>query len=282
MNTLIDVRPSPIAGTWYASQPEILCREVDNYLAAAKLPELPGKVLAVVAPHAGYRYSGSVAGYAFACVMGQAPDVVAVLSPMHHLYSAHFLTTSHAAYATPLGEIPVDHQLVDVLDGKLKNKLGYGLTRVSKDPEHSLEIELPFLQRALKPGFTLLPVMLRQQSRLSAQIMGEMLAETLSGKNALIVASTDLSHFHAQSTANILDQAVLEQVEALSPYGIFDLEDSGKGEACGVGGLAAIIWAAKAMGADKCQILCHDTSGRITGDLQSVVGYGAAVIFQTK
>lgn len=278
----MDVRPSPIAGTWYAGQPEILSREVDNYLAAAKLPQLPGKVLAVVAPHAGHRYSGSAAAYAFACVMGQAPGVVAVLSPMHHLYSAHFLTTSHAAYATPLGEIPVDHQLVDVLDGKLKNKLGYGLTRVSKDPEHSLEIELPFLQRSLKPGYTLLPVMLRQQTRLSAQIMGEMLAETLSGKNALIVASTDLSHFHPEPAANMLDQAVLDQVEALSPEGIFDLEISGKGEACGVGALTAVLWAAKALGADKCLILRHDTSGTVTGDHQNVVGYGAAVILKTK
>ncbi|MEI6290995.1 MAG: AmmeMemoRadiSam system protein B [Chloroflexota bacterium] len=282
MSTIAEIRPSPIAGTWYTGQAEMLASEVDSYLSAAKLPDLPGKVIAVIAPHAGHRYSGAVAGYAFASIFGQAPEYVSVLSPMHHLYSAQFITTAHNAYATPLGNIQVDRTLVNDLDQRLKRKLGYGLTAVEKDPEHSLEIELPFLQRALKPGFKLLPVMLRQQSRASARIMGESLAETLAGKNALMAASTDLSHFHPQNTANQLDQAILDKVEALSPDGIFDVEQSGKGEACGLGALTAVIWAALALGADKCCILRHDTSGSVTGDHQSVVGYGAAVILNTR
>jgi AmmeMemoRadiSam system protein B len=282
MSAVTEIRPSPIAGTWYEGQADRLARAVDGYLGAAKLPELPGQVVAIIAPHAGHRYSGPVAGYAFATIKDSTPDVVAVLSPMHSLYAHPFLTSAHAAYGTPLGEIQVNRQLVNELDGKLKQRLGFGLTPVVNDPEHSLEIELPFLQRAVKSTFSLLPVMLREQTRESARAMGEALAETLTGQNALLVASTDLSHFHNQSTANALDAAMLAQVEAFSPEGIFDVEETGRGEACGLGALAAILWAAKALGADTVKVLKHATSGDVTGDFQRVVGYGAAVVMRGK
>ena len=280
MTAMTEVRPSPIAGTWYEGQPDRLVRAVDGYLAAAKLPKLSGQVIAVIAPHAGHRYSGPVAGYAFAAVKDSSPSVVAVLSPMHNLYPYPFITSAHAAYGTPLGDIQINRALVDELDGKLKQRLGFGLTPVVNDPEHSLEIELPFLQRALKSTFTLLPVMLRQQSRESARQMGEALAETLTGQNCLLVASTDLSHFHNQATANALDAAMLAQVAAFSPQGVFDVDETGKGEACGLGALAAALWAAKALGADTVKILNHATSGDVTGDFQRVVGYGAAVVMK--
>lgn len=280
MSAVTEVRPSPIAGTWYEGQADRLARAVDGYLSAAKLPELPGQIIAVIAPHAGHRYSGPVAGYAFAAVKDSSPSVVAVLSPMHNLYSYPFITSAHAAYATPLGNIQVNRTLVDELDGKLKKRLGFGLTPVVNDPEHSLEIELPFLQRAIKSAFTLLPVMLRQQSRETARQMGEALAEALTGQNFLLVASTDLSHFHNQATANALDSAMLAQVEAFSPEGVFDADETGQGEACGLGALAAVLWAAKALGADTVKVLKHATSGDVTGDFQRVVGYGAAVVMR--
>lgn len=282
MFTVPEIRPSPIAGTWYDEQPERLARAVDGYLSAAKLPELSGEVLAIIAPHAGHRYSGPVAGYAFAAVKECAPAVVAVLSPMHQLYPYQFITSAHSAYATPLGQVPVDHPLLNALDQNLKDRLGFGLTSVANDPEHSVEIELPFLQRAIKTSFTLLPVMLRQQTHDSAQKMGEALAETLSQKKALLVASTDLSHFHKQASANALDKAMLTQLEAFSPQGLFDLEASAAGEACGLGALAAVLWAAKALGADTVRVLNYATSGDVTGDYQRVVGYGAAVVMKTR
>ena len=282
MTAVSEVRPSPIAGTWYEGQADRLARAVDGYISSARLPELPGEIIALIVPHAGHRYSGPVAGYAFAALKNCAPDLVAILSPMHHLYSQQFITSAHAAYGTPLGEIQIDRLLVNDLDQKLKDRLGYGLTSVVNDPEHSLEIELPFLQRVLKSSFSLLPVMLRQQSRDSARQMGLALADTLRGKKALLVASTDLSHFHTQPRANTLDAAMLAQVEAFSPDGIFDLEESGAGEACGLGALAAVLWAAQALGADTVKVLKHATSGDVTGDFQRVVGYGAAVVLKTR
>ena len=282
MSTIPAVRPASIAGTWYEANPQALARAVDAYLDQASLPDLPGEVIALIAPHAGHIYSGPVAGYAFAAARGLTPELVAIVSPMHHLYVQPLLTTAHSAYATPLGEIPVDSEAVSDLDSRLYETLGYGLIPVANDQEHSLEIELPFLQRALKSAFHLLPVMLRAQTPEVARQIGESLAETLRGKNALLVASTDLSHFYTQTIANKLDAALLGQVAAFSPEGIFDLEQNGRGEACGIGALTAVLWAARALGADTVKVLKHATSGDVTGDFRRVVGYGAAVALKTK
>jgi hypothetical protein len=280
MPKVTEVRPSPIAGAWYQSNPDILARLMDGYMDAAILPELPGQPVAVVAPHAGHIYSGPVAGYAFAAVRKLTPDVIAVVSPMHHAYPYQLITTAHGAYGTPLGAIRVNRELVHDLDKKLVHRLGIGLTPVANDPEHSLEIELPFLQRAIKSTFTLLPVMVRTQNREACRALGEALAETLTEKNALLVASTDLSHFHNAETATRLDRAMLEQVEAFSPEGLFEVEQQGRGEACGLGALAAVLWAAKALGGQTVKVLHHATSGDVTGDMKSVVGYGAAVVLK--
>lgn len=278
MSAIPSVRPSSIAGTWYEANPQALARAVDGYLEQARLPELPGQVLAVIAPHAGHRYSGLVAGYAFAAARGLTPRLVAVVSPMHHVHARPLLTTAHSAYLTPLGEIPVDSNAVSDLDSRLHDRLGFGLTPIANDAEHSLEIELPFLQRALKSPFSLLPVMLRAQTPDISRQLGEALADTLRGTSALLVASTDLSHFYDQATASELDAAMLEQVAAFSPEGIFEVEKNAKGDACGIGALAAVLWAARALGADTVKVLNHATSGDVTGDFQRVVGYGAAVV----
>jgi AmmeMemoRadiSam system protein B len=281
MASIAPVRPSALAGTWYEGNPKALARAVDQYLDQAENPELPGEVIAVIAPHAGHVYSGPVAGYAFAAVRGASPDLVAVLSPMHQAYYEPLLTTAHSAYSTPLGQIPVDEDSVSELDSRFKEILGYGLTRVAYDQEHSLEIELPFLQRALTGNFKLLPVMVRAQSSGISQQLGAALAEILHGRNALLVASTDLSHFYTQNEALSFDTEMLRRIESFSPEDVFCAEEQAKGFACGLGALTAVLWAAKGLGADTVKVLHHATSGDVTGDYSRVVGYGAAVVLKT-
>jgi len=276
--TITNPRPSPIAGQWYPGDPRALSESVDGYMNAAKPPRISGEVVAVVAPHAGHRYSGPVAGYSFAVLRGLSPDLVAVVSPMHHPYFEPLLTTSHDAYETPLGALPVDQEAVRQLSTYLHDELGFGLVPVPRDPEHSLEIELPFLQRALRGGFQLLPVMIREQSASVARGLGRALAKTLQGRDALLVASTDLSHFYPHSQANVFDAEVLRRIEAFDPEGVLQAEAEGKGFACGRGAVAAVLWAAKELGADTVQVLNYATSGDVTGDYSSVVGYGAAVV----
>jgi AmmeMemoRadiSam system protein B len=281
MTTIAPVRPSPIAGAWYEGNPDALRRAVDSYLDRARLPELAGEVVAVIAPHAGHIYSGPVAGYAFAAVRGRSPSLVAVVSPMHRPYYEPLLTTAHEAYATPLGSIPLDKEALAALEAALQARLSYGLTPVAYDQEHSLEIELPFLQRALAAEFSLLPVMVRAQEAEVSQALGEALAEVLRGRDALLVASTDLSHFYDQETARKLDAEMLRCLETFDPLAIFEAERSGKGFACGHAAAAAVLWAARGLGADTVKVLSHATSGDVTGDYTSVVGYGAAVALKT-
>lgn len=272
-------RPSPIAGTWYEDRPAHLAKQIDSYLDHADLPDLPGEIVALIAPHAGHRYSGAVAAYAFATVRGRTYDLVAVIAPMHHFYPQPFLTTAHRAYLTPLGEIPVDDLALNDLNDLLKPD-GLNLTPVLNDPEHSLEIELPFLQRALGGPFNLLPVMVRSQEPFVSQALGGALAKLLHGRNALLVASTDLSHFYPQEIAKSLDAEMLRCIESFSPQAVFDAEQSGRGFACGHAAVAAVLWAARDLGANQVKILKHATSGDVTGDYTQVVGYGAAAVLR--
>ncbi|RPJ24626.1 MAG: AmmeMemoRadiSam system protein B [Chloroflexi bacterium] len=278
---MLDVRPSAIAGKWYEGDPKMLARLVDEYLDEAQLPELDGEVIAVIAPHAGHTYSGAVAGYAFAALRGRDPDLVAVIAPMHHPYSEPLITTAHDAYSTPLGKVPVDKDALNELDVVLKSELDFGLSPVERDPEHSLEIELPFLQRALTSKWKLLPVMVRAREPRISQGLGKALAHVLRDKNFVMVASTDLSHFYNQQTALTYDRAMLNEIESFNPDSAFDLERAGKGFACGLGAFTAVMWAARELGADKIKVLRHATSGNVTGDYSSVVGYGAAAILKS-
>jgi AmmeMemoRadiSam system protein B len=280
MKTIEDIRPSPIAGTWYPSNEHALVKQLDQYLSNAEVPKILGEVIAVITPHAGLRYSGPVAGHAFRMLQGTNPEMVAVISPMHHPYYDPLLTTSHQAYATPLGNIIVNHDLLRKIDTRLKKNLGFGLVTISKDPEHSLEIELPFLQRVIESPFSLIPIMIRDQNIQIARILGEALAEALKGLHSILVASTDLSHFYPQQAAKILDSEILGAIEAFDPEGVIEIEQKGKGFACGRGAVASVLFAAKIMGANKVRILNYATSGDITGDFSQVVGYGAAVVYK--
>ena len=280
MKPISPLRPSPIAGTWYDSRPDRLTAEIDSYLDNAVLPAIDGDVVAVIAPHAGYRYSGAVAGHAFAAVRKRDFDLVAVLSPLHAFQRDTFLTSAHTAYATPLGNIPINRAAVDAMDAVLRAELGFGIMPIARDGEHSLEIELPFLQRALKSDFALLPIMIRSVDAHELEALGKALADLLRGRNALIVASTDLSHFYHQSEAKELDGEMLRQIEAFSPEGVLQTEELHKGFACGRGAVATTLFAARELGANSVKVVNYATSGDVTGDFSSVVGYGAGVVFR--
>ncbi|MBM4422993.1 MAG: AmmeMemoRadiSam system protein B [Chloroflexi bacterium] len=272
---MLHVRPSPIAGQWYPGRPEQLKKTVDAFLENAAAPEVPGMLIGVVAPHAGHRYSGAVAAHAFRAVIGLKVDTVAVISPMHYPYSAPLLTTGHDAYWTPLGEIPVDGEALAAIQAACETPI----TPVNEDPEHSLEIELPFLQRAL-PSFKLIPIMIRNDSASVCEALAQALAAVLQGRRCLLVASSDLSHFYPQGVADKLDSYMLAQVEAFDPLGVLKAEEEEKGFACGKGAIVAVLMAAKLLGAKGVRVVKHATSGDVTGDYSSVVGYGAAIIWK--
>jgi AmmeMemoRadiSam system protein B len=271
--TLTDIRPSPIAGKWYPGTSHHLAAAVDEMLDNAPEAALAGRIVGLVVPHAGYLYSGAIAARAFRLVREGAFKRVVVLSPMHHVYDAPLLTTAHHAYQTPLGIIPVDRDCLDTLGQHVP------LAAARFDQEHAIEIELPFLQRALGEGFSLVPLMLRDQTYAFAQQIGRALAQVIGPRNStLLVASSDLSHFFSQARAERLDRVVLDNLKAFDPQGIIRADDEGRGLACGRGAIASVLVAARLLGADRVQIVGYSTSAAVTGDTQRVVGYGAAVI----
>jgi hypothetical protein len=278
----MDIRPSPIAGRWYPGDSSQLAGSVDGYINAAQLPEIDGEVVGIIVPHAGHVYSGPVAGYAFKAIRDMQPELVVVVSPMHQPYSQPFLTCAHQAYRTPLGTIKIDREAVSLLSDELQAELGFGLTPVRNDKEHSLEIELPFLQRALASEFNLLPVMVRDIDPSVVEILGKSMARVLAGRSVILVASSDLSHFYDQLQAEHLDTEMLSRIESFDPRGVLQAEEEGKGFACGRNAIAAVLWAAQKLGANTVKVLKHATSGDITGDYSGVVGYAAAVITRTE
>lgn len=275
------VRPSPIAGTWYSGSPEVLHDEIEDFINSAVPCKYEGSVAGLVVPHAGYRYSGRTAGYGYRCIQGSAYDLVVVVSPLHQAHPAILLTSAHEYYETPLGQVKVDQHAVRTFAHLLFEDSGLTLTEIANDTEHSLEIQLPFLQVALQKPFHLLPVMVRSESEKVIKVVGETLAKVVSGLNVLLIASSDLSHFYTEREAKVLDHEMLSQIEAFSPEGVLQAEHSGKGFACGAGAVAVVLTAAKALGADRVTLVHHSTSADATHDASSVVGYGAAVITRT-
>jgi AmmeMemoRadiSam system protein B len=275
----VDIRPSPIAGTWYSGNRDALEKQLDGFLKAPPGARPPGELVGVIVPHAGHRYSGPVAGRAFALMRGLEPEIVAVVSPMHSLAPSPLVTSGHEAYQTPLGLVPVDSAAVRSLNAALEKRCGERLYPLRNDREHSLEIQLPFLQRVLG-DFRLLPVMVLDQSEATAEALGSALAETLAGRKALLVGSSDLSHFYPDPVARGLDAEMMRRVESFDPSAVMRAEDEEAGFACGRAAIAAVLWAAKGMGADRVTPVAYGNSGDVTGDKSSVVGYGAAAIWR--
>jgi AmmeMemoRadiSam system protein B len=274
-----DVRPSPIAGTWYLGDPVKLARQIDSFLDAVRLSDddLKGRVIGLVAPHAGHRYSGRTAAYSFKTVQGRPRKLAVILSPFHHYFPGDLLTTAHSAYQTPLGNIPIAKNELIALE-RLLTKQGLTLTQIPEDEEHSLEIQLPFLQRAWKTDFELLPLMVRSQESQSLKLLAESLYQVIMGKDFLLVASSDLSHFFPLEIAEAMDAEMLRRIQSFDPLSILSAEADGSASACGAGAVATMLWASRLAGADDVQILNYSTSADATGDPSSVVGYGSAAV----
>jgi MEMO1 family protein len=265
------VRESAIAGTWYPGRRDELEALVAKYLAEAPSPILDGELVGLIAPHAGYAYSGIVAAHAYRLLDNRHFDIVAVISPSHRYYGGNLLVSSKGYYRTPLGLVEVAHDLVRDIGSQVR------LEPVEREDEHSLEIQLPFLQHQLG-SFRLLPIMLQDQTFGLASRLGRALAATLAGKHALLVASTDLSHFHTYDRAVALDRVALADMARFDPEGLDRDVAAHATEACGYGAVSAVLVAARAAGADKVTVLKYANSGDVTGERNRVVGYGAAAI----
>ncbi len=269
------VRRSVIAGTWYPGQPEELRRTVNGFLSNVEPQPIGEEVVGLIAPHAGYAYSGQTAAYAYRQVKGLSYDVVAIVSPVHRMSLGRFAVTSAAAYETPLGLVKLDGELLGALEEKVR------LNRVGRDGEHSLEIQLPFLQVALG-DFRLLPVMIGQSSFEAGEELGTALVEVLRDEKALVVASTDLHHIENYDEVVRRDKVVVDTIASFDMARIKEVLSLWDCSVCGRIPVYAMLTAARALGADKVRILHHTNSGDVTGIRvpgQYTVGYLAAAVY---
>jgi AmmeMemoRadiSam system protein B len=254
------IRPPAVAGSFYPAEPATLTETVDRLLAAASppLPDFPAT--AVIAPHAGYVYSGPVAASAFRCWQGAAPKRVVVIGPAHYVAFRGIAVPGHTAFGTPLGEIAVDGEAVATL-ASLPAVVAADRPHA---PEHALEVELPFLQRLLPPGFGLVPLVVGDAT--PAEVAAVL--ERLWGAGTLVVISSDLSHYHDHATATRLDEATAARIEAL------DAEALGPGDACGWLAVAGLLRLARNQGLAVRRLDLRN-SGDTAGGRAQVVGYGA-------
>jgi len=268
------IRQSVIAGAWYPGQPDKLRRTIDDFLKNVAPRPTEGQLVGLIAPHAGYAYSGQTAAHAYGQMAGANYDVVAIVSPVHRMLLGRFAVTSAAAYETPLGLVELDDELVGALAEKVR------LNRVDRDGEHSLEIQLPFLQVVLG-DFHLLPVMIGESSFEAGKELGTALAEVLKDKNALLVASTDLHHIQNYDEVVRRDQVVVDAIASFDMARIQEVLSPWDCSVCGRIPVVAMLTAARALGADKISILHHTNSGDVTGlraPGQYTVGYLAAAV----
>jgi AmmeMemoRadiSam system protein B len=276
------IRQSVIAGSWYPGQPDALRRTLAGYLADAEKVELEGELKALISPHAGYAYSGPTAAYAYKQLEdGPAFETVTILSPVHQAYLGRFAVTRAGYYETPLGLVEVDAELVEALGKEVT------LNRVGFDGEHSLEIQLPFLQQVLGT-FTLLPVMLGEsltsgRGLAACRELSAALAKLLGDRKALIVASTDLSHLYDYNNVVRHDRVMVELVERFDVEVLARALMEGRCHACGGAPVVTALLAAQALGANRAKVLHYTNSGDVTGNRRPgsyTVGYMAAAIYQ--
>jgi hypothetical protein len=270
-----EVRPMAVAGSFYPADPAELGKMLDQFLAAAKVPAVPDLV-AIVAPHAGYQFSGPVAAYSYALLKGRKPQRVVVIAPSHYEAFDFSSVYDGAAYSTPLGQVPVDREFVNRLvrmDPSIQlSALGH--TPTAEKREHSVEVQLPFLQRVLGE-FKLVPIVMGDQSWEKCRALGVALAKLSAGNDTLIVASSDLSHYHPYDDAVRIDHKTLQGIEQWDYLSMSSNFDQRNWEACGGGPIIAAMIAAERLGANQARVLKYANSGDATGDRGRVVGYGA-------
>jgi AmmeMemoRadiSam system protein B len=270
------IRPAAVAGTWYPGTAAALAEAVDGYLAAAAASagDRLDPLTALIAPHAGLLYSGPVAACAYGLVRGRSFDVVVLVGPSHYVAFDGVAVYRAGGFRTPFGLAAIDEPCALALMRAAPIVREHDAAHAR---EHSLEMQLPFVQRLL-PDTPIVPLVVGFQSAATARALGDALASVLRGRRALLVASTDLSHFHDSATAARLDGVVIDHVSRFDHDGLQRALDRTPDHACGGGPTVAVMRAADALGARDAVILRYADSGDVSGDKSSVVGYLAAAL----
>jgi MEMO1 family protein len=267
------IRPPAVAGTFYPADLRELARQIDEFTrAAAAAPKIAAR--ACVVPHAGYMYSGHVAGAVYASI--EIPARCILLGPRHYPRGEPMAILTQGSFATPLGDAQID--------AAMARELAYECPRLREDPvaherEHSLEVQIPFLQR-LAGEFQFVPVVLATDRYAVIEELGHAVARVVAAQKepVLVIASSDMNHYESDAITHAKDELAIARILALDPRGLYDTVRAEQISMCGYAATAAMLVAMRDLGATAARLVRHATSGDINGDREHVVGYAGIVV----
>jgi AmmeMemoRadiSam system protein B len=265
------IRPPAVAGRFYSNNPKSLLQDIRSYTVSSgeKL-----RALGCVVPHAGYMYSGHIAGAVYARL--ELPKTFIILCPNHTGIGQPLAIMSEGVWQTPLGEVPVNTALATALKSECP--------QLSEDvmahrAEHALEVQLPFLQ-ALRGDFAFVPIAIGTGQFDPLQALGEAMARVIAAESepTLIIASSDMNHYESDEITRVKDHKAIDKILALDARGLYDVIRRENISMCGFGPAVAMLTAAKRLGANQAQVIKYGTSGDISGDRDLVVGYAGIAV----
>ena len=278
------IRYPAVAGSWYAGTPDFLRQQLKELflhrLGPGSLPSVlavgPRNIVGLVVPHAGYMASGPVAAHAYHHLAKDGkPDVIVIVGPNHTGRGSGISIMNEGVWRTPLGDVEIDAETA--------NRIIQGSDIIDVDDkahvyEHSIELQLPFLQFLYGQKFRFVPICLMMQDLMSSREVGKAVAAALKGKNGLVIASSDLTHYEPQHKAEQKDKLAVDAALALDESKYYSVVESYGISTCGYGPVISAIAASKELGANKAELLCYGTSGDVLGDRSAVVGYASVSI----
>ena len=269
-------RKPAVAGSFYPGNPAALTKMIDSCLDAAEKDShaVDGRICGIISPHAGYIYSGPVAAYGYRLLAGRSYDGFVIFAPSHRGRFKGASLMPEGFYSTPLGDVEIDSDVArDLLEDEF-----FGYLKDIDELEHSLEVQLPFLQ-TVAHNFKILPVVMGTTDPELCRVMGETVAQSIkdAGKKYCVIISTDLSHYHSYETAVSMDSKFIGAVSSFDAEKVKEVLNSGDAEACGEGAVLAGMAACRKLGAERVEVLKYMNSGDTAGTKDQVVGYLSAV-----
>jgi len=273
----MQIRTPAVAGVFYPEEKIKLSKLIEECFFHPFGPEknqikVNKKVFGVICPHAGYVYSGPTACHSYKAISSQNPELAVIIGPNHFGVGKDAATMIDAQWQTPLGKVQIDSESAKQIAAISEF---IEIDEYSHSQDHSLEVQIPMLQEIVSNEFQILPIILRVQDMKTAMDVGNAVYEIAKGKNAIIIASSDFTHYEENSFAYQQDRALIDPILSMDVERFYEILYEKRVTACGFGAIASAMIACKKMGATKGELLSYTTSGDISGDTESVVGYGA-------
>jgi AmmeMemoRadiSam system protein B/AmmeMemoRadiSam system protein A len=271
------IREPAVAGQFYPADKKALSNTLDTFFNNTPAQKISGKIISIAVPHAGYPFSGPTATYAYKTIVGKDIETVIMLGPSHHAYFEGIAVYGEGAWKTPLGEVAIDTNLAKALIKQ--NPLIKNMPEVHAQ-EHSLEVQVPFLQKSLT-DFKIVPIMLMEPTYDECEMLAQAIAKVVKNKNILLLASSDLYHGYSYDECNQIDSVTLSYLKNFDPSGMYQALLKGSAQACGGFPIVVMMLTSKLLGANKSKVLHHTNSNDAIGEKGGYcVGYGASVFYQ--